>query len=512
LPWEQTENFIRSGHRSPEEFEERSLRTITLSEEEGIKAVIGKPKGRGVTEVQSYLFDVDKGWTLENAKAWFEEHERGGRESFGWAGDVGVLSPYRRLIRGKAIHPLVTVHPEEWPSVRVYLEEELARSAETLINKPLFLDHYQPLKGEVLAATYEDGAIEYLARLEDPEVLEDIRSGRIKHCSVQFEWKTLENVDGVAPRGITFQHLSLLKNEKPGDPLSTVEIWESIIQQLKEAKRPQANLNPKPGKEVKKMSETVLKERVWDRKYINNLSDVAFAVILPGGEKDEEGKTVPRTLRKFPHHRADGSIDLPHLRNANSRIGTALENPERRGELTVEQLEKAESHLDRHKKAAGIGAAAEESKEPFKHAWREQEEVEFQVAPEPTMDELIESIEDIVEQINARLDALEARLPKEDAPSELEEAKKTIEALKGQVEVLTEQKKALREELEKPKKPSEAIISSTVTPPASMISKADVVKRLKEAVFERIPQHWGYGPYEQNRRIKQFIKELESPK
>jgi hypothetical protein len=46
MPWENTEQHIRSGHRGPEEFQECSLKTITLNEKEGIKAVIGKPKGK----------------------------------------------------------------------------------------------------------------------------------------------------------------------------------------------------------------------------------------------------------------------------------------------------------------------------------------------------------------------------------------------------------------------------------------------------------------------------------
>jgi len=58
----------------------------------------------------------------------------------------------------------------------------------------------------------------------------------------------------------------------------------------------------------------------WTTKYINDLPDDAFALIEPGGEKDEEGKTVPRTLRHLPHHKPDGSIDLPHLRNAMARV------------------------------------------------------------------------------------------------------------------------------------------------------------------------------------------------
>jgi len=53
LPWEETEDYIRSGHRSSNDFQEGSFRTITIDEEKGIKAVIGKPIGKDTTEVQS---------------------------------------------------------------------------------------------------------------------------------------------------------------------------------------------------------------------------------------------------------------------------------------------------------------------------------------------------------------------------------------------------------------------------------------------------------------------------
>lgn len=59
---------------------------------------------------------------------------------------------------------------------------------------------------------------------------------------------------------------------------------------------------------------------VWTTAYINKLPDSAFLYIKPGGEKDEEGKTVPRTNRMFPYKNAEGSVDLPHLRNAIARI------------------------------------------------------------------------------------------------------------------------------------------------------------------------------------------------
>jgi HK97 family phage prohead protease len=58
---------------------------------------------------------------------------------------------------------------------------------------------------------------------------------------------------------------------------------------------------------------------VWTTAYINGLPDSAF-LYVESGEKDGEGKTVPRSKRHFPYKNAEGSVDLPHLRNALARI------------------------------------------------------------------------------------------------------------------------------------------------------------------------------------------------
>jgi HK97 family phage prohead protease len=58
----------------------------------------------------------------------------------------------------------------------------------------------------------------------------------------------------------------------------------------------------------------------WDASYVNDLPDSAFLVVLPGGHKDAEGKTLPRTNRYFPVRDATGKVDAAHLRNALSRI------------------------------------------------------------------------------------------------------------------------------------------------------------------------------------------------
>ena len=59
---------------------------------------------------------------------------------------------------------------------------------------------------------------------------------------------------------------------------------------------------------------------VWSTSYKNNLPDSAFLYIESGGKKDDEGKTVPRTLRHFPYKDSNGKIDIIHLRNAIARI------------------------------------------------------------------------------------------------------------------------------------------------------------------------------------------------
>jgi hypothetical protein len=61
----------------------------------------------------------------------------------------------------------------------------------------------------------------------------------------------------------------------------------------------------------------------WKAASVNDLPDSAFLIILPGGHKDKEGKTVPRSLRLLPYKNASGQIDKNHVRNALARINQA---------------------------------------------------------------------------------------------------------------------------------------------------------------------------------------------
>lgn len=78
----------------------------------------------------------------------------------------------------------------------------------------------------------------------------------------------------------------------------------------------------------------------WSKKFINSLPDAAFAHVADGGVKDDSGKTVPRSLRMFPHHTETGAIDTSHARNAAARIPQA--------DLSQEAKDKAAGHVQHH--------------------------------------------------------------------------------------------------------------------------------------------------------------------
>jgi len=69
------EDTIRVRVRNPDKFQEDSFRTITLSENEGIKAVVGRLVGEKTTTVQVFIFDKDK-WDKKRAQAWVKKNKK----------------------------------------------------------------------------------------------------------------------------------------------------------------------------------------------------------------------------------------------------------------------------------------------------------------------------------------------------------------------------------------------------------------------------------------------------
>ncbi len=236
MPWEETETHIRSGHQNPDKFDEDSFRTITVSAEEGISAIVACPKGQFKagrcevgTQIQSFLFLKEKGWTMQKAKKWFAEKQKEGVFLEGASPQVGGTK-----VHGLAIHPITTYHPEEWPEKRVYFAEELKQAASSLIGKPFFEDHAFPIVNSKITACFwsdEDDAIYYEGEVSE-DTAQKIRDGYYKGVSVSVNpWRKgggIEYVNGFAPYGFEFEEISLLHNLTPADPNAWIRLAEAM--------------------------------------------------------------------------------------------------------------------------------------------------------------------------------------------------------------------------------------------------------------------------------------------
>jgi len=225
MPWENTEQYIRSGHRDPEEFQKDTLKTITLNEEQGIKAVVGKPKGKHTMEVQSYLFEKDKGWTVEKAKAWFEKHHNPAKEHvyavlpFAIAEKI-MEKPLR--IRGLAMTAGMS------RNFNIYTPEELQAFTSKLVEAPVYIEHVNTANavGKVAKTEWDGQRLWYNAEIYDEETAEKIRKGLIRHVSVGADYETIDIIDGKIPHGLYNAEISLVA--VPGIPETNIQIVEKL--------------------------------------------------------------------------------------------------------------------------------------------------------------------------------------------------------------------------------------------------------------------------------------------
>jgi hypothetical protein len=225
MPWENTEEYIRSGHRNADEFQKDTLRTITLNVEEGIKAVIGKPQGKHAMEVMSYIFEKDKGWTVEKAKEWFEKHHNPAREHvyallpFAIAEKI-MEKPLR--IRGVAMTTGMS------RNLKIYTPEELQAFASKLVSAPVYLEHVAAPNavGKVSKAEWDGQSLWYEAEIYDEETAEKVRKGLIQHVSVGADYEAVDIVDGKIPHGLHNAEISLVA--VPGISAANIQVMEKL--------------------------------------------------------------------------------------------------------------------------------------------------------------------------------------------------------------------------------------------------------------------------------------------
>ncbi len=273
---------------------------------------------------------------------------------------------------------IVALHAGMTRNLTEYTANELIRGARTFIDQPIYFgtSHSPEDKesvGHIYWAEEEDKQLELLGHIPlAPALWQQIRDGEISQGSVELGCLFLPPIMGghacqklvgrgflITPPGVELgdpeTHIEVVETlTRLGETLATSETQSQsqdsgqkvdrmnqtrevfCIDVLGEACALRDLKLEKIPREEYYLAEAIWKENVgfipregilqkiveavWTTKYINDLPDSAFAYIESGGEKDEEAKTKPRSLRHLPYKDKDGDIDEPHLANAIQRL------------------------------------------------------------------------------------------------------------------------------------------------------------------------------------------------
>jgi len=287
LPYRSIDELPESVKVLPKEAQDQFLTVVNAALEQ-YKGDEEKAFATAWASIKQKWKKEDDKWIKKESFSWVGSIQEG-KADLSWAGDLSAYPPHN-ILYGVAIHPIKTVHSEEWPSVRVYLEEELVKFAPTLKGAPLVYDHLQqiPEPYKVLAARYnpEIDGVEYVAYSPD-WIAQKVRDGKIKNVSIEYDWRLLQNVNGVAPQEMKAVGLGILEHYFPGDPQASIMLWESILKCLKEAKQGPTPPNSAGGLETEKIE--------MDKVELERLLEATFKRVLK--EQEDERKNQVEALQ-----------------------------------------------------------------------------------------------------------------------------------------------------------------------------------------------------------------------
>ena len=157
-------------------------------------------------------------------------------------------------------------------------------------------------------------------------------------------------------------------------------------------------------------------------KDINNLPDSDFAYISPGGEKDSEGKTTPRSLRHLP------IPDAAHVRNALARLNQTDIPPAAKKEAFAKIKRKAkELGVQVSKSDAASDKSKQENLEKEEYR-QDKKEVDYE-----TLKERLKHHQDAVKNLEKEIKSLE------------KDKKEDVKDVKRESEAASDKQKAARE-------------------------------------------------------------------
>lgn len=177
-------------------------------------------------EVVSYLFMLDKGWTLEKAKAWFQEHHQEPRREH-----IYCLTPILEKIVDKPLKIRgIALTAGMSRNLNIYMDHELEQFASKLVGSPVYLEHVSALNaiGKVTDAVWDSNSrtLFYEAEIYDDETQEKIRKGLIQHVSVAADYEQIDTLNGKAPHSLHNAELSLVA--VPGISQTNIKIMEKL--------------------------------------------------------------------------------------------------------------------------------------------------------------------------------------------------------------------------------------------------------------------------------------------
>jgi hypothetical protein len=164
--------------------------------------------------------------------------------------------------------------------------------------------------------------LEFEGKVTDPQAISDVECGNLDAVSI----KGAINVDaGTPPTAITYEPMKVSLTNSPAC------VFCNIF-----------------NAELSMFNDELA---VWTTAYVNNLPDSAFAYISPGGKKDKDGKTEPRSLRHLPYKDSGGKVDPAHVRNALARLS----------QTQIPDAAKSSAKAKLLRAAKGIGVHSENS-------------------------------------------------------------------------------------------------------------------------------------------------------
>jgi len=157
-------------------------------------------------------------------------------------------------------------------------------------------------------------------------------------------------------------------------------------------------------------------------KDINNLPDSDFAYISPGGKKDSEGKTIPRSLRHLP------IPDAAHVRNALARLNQT-KIPAAAKKAALAKIKSKAKGLGVHvSESDGASDKSKQEKLEKEEYRQDKKEVDYE-----TLKERLKHHQDAVKNLEKEIKSLE------------KDKKEDVKDVKRESEAASDKQKAARE-------------------------------------------------------------------